>query len=55
MVQLIRGEKETAVRLEILDAGDKPGAPPDTIMLMRDKIKLEDQSAKGRVINHTER
>ena len=54
VVQLIRGEKETVVRLEILEAGSNPGAIPDTIALIRDKIKLEDQSAKGRVIEITQ-
>jgi carboxyl-terminal processing protease len=50
VVQLIRGEKETIVRLQILKAGSMPGAPSDTISLMRDKVKLEDRSATGRVI-----
>ena len=54
VVQLIRGEKETIVRLEILQAGSLPGAPPDTIALIRDKIKLEDRSAEGRVIQITQ-
>jgi len=50
VVQLIRGEKDTIVRLEIIKSGSDPGAPPDTISLMRDKVKLEDQSAKGKII-----
>jgi carboxyl-terminal processing protease len=50
VVQLIRGEKETIVRLQIIEAGSMPGAPPDTITLMRDKVKLEDRSAEGKVI-----
>ncbi len=53
VVQLIRGEKETTVRLQILPAGSSPGAPTDTIALIRDKIKLEDQSAEGRIIKIT--
>jgi carboxyl-terminal processing protease len=54
VVQLIRGEKETIVRLQIIEAGSMPGAPPDTITLMRDKIKLEDRSAVGKVIKITQ-
>jgi carboxyl-terminal processing protease len=54
VVQLIRGEKETIVRLQILEAGSMPGAPPDTITLMRDKVKLEDRSAEGNVIKITQ-
>jgi carboxyl-terminal processing protease len=50
VVQLIRGEKETVVRLQIRDSGSMPGAPADTITLTRDKVKLEDRSAEGRVI-----
>jgi len=53
VVQLIRGEKETTVRLQILAAGNDPGAPTDTIALVRDKIKLEDGSAEGRIIKIT--
>jgi carboxyl-terminal processing protease len=53
VVQLIRGEKQTTVRLEILRAGDLPGAPTDTIDLVRDKIKLEDSVAEGRIIKIT--
>jgi len=50
VVQLIRGEKKTIVRLQVLDAGSIPGAVPDTIILMRDKVTLEDRSAEGRII-----
>jgi carboxyl-terminal processing protease len=50
VVQLIRGEKETIVRLQIKEAGSIPGAPPLTIKLVRDKVKLEDRSAEGKVI-----
>jgi carboxyl-terminal processing protease len=46
VVQLIRGKKGTVVRLQIIRQSAKPGTPPDTIALVRDKIKLEDQSAK---------
>ncbi len=53
VVQLIRGEKETIVRLQILPAGSSPGAATDTIALIRDKIKLEDHSAEGRILKIT--
>lgn len=47
VVQLIRGKKGTTVRLELLRAGEPLGAPTVTIAIVRDKIKLEDQSAKS--------
>lgn len=49
VVQLIRGEKGSVVRLRILKADDGPAATPETITLVRDKIKLEDQSAKKEI------
>ncbi|TFH02033.1 MAG: tail-specific protease [Calditrichales bacterium] len=54
VVQLIRGEKATKVRLQIQPAGSTPGAQPDTVALIRDKIKLEDHSAEGRIIEVTQ-
>jgi len=50
VVQLIRGEKGSVVRLQIQPAGSAPGAANDTVTLIRDKIKLEDHSAEGRII-----
>jgi carboxyl-terminal processing protease len=50
VVQLIRGKKGTVVRLQLLRAGEHLGSPTETISLVRDKIKLEDQSAKGDTI-----
>ncbi len=47
VVQLIRGKKNTVVRLEILPASEGVDAKADTIALVRDKIKLEDKSAKS--------
>lgn len=47
VVQLIRGKKSTLVRLQVLRAEAAESALPDTIALVRDKIKLEDQSARG--------
>lgn len=50
VVQLIRGEKGTTVRLQLLRANDTPDMPTDEIILVRDKIKLEEQSAKSEII-----
>ncbi len=50
VVQLIRGEKGTTVRLQILRANDTPDMPTDEIRLIRDKIKIEDASAKSEII-----
>jgi len=53
VVQLIRGPKETTVRLQILKAKDGATAKPEEIVLVRDKVKLEDQAAKKEVIEVT--
>jgi len=45
VVQLIRGKKGTTVILQILSADAMAGALPDTILIVRDKIKLKDQTA----------
>ena len=50
VVQLIRGKKGTVVRLAILKAEEGTDALPDTISLVRDKVKLEGQAAKKEVI-----
>ncbi|MDX1519556.1 MAG: PDZ domain-containing protein, partial [Gammaproteobacteria bacterium] len=50
VVDLIRGPKGTVLRLEILAAGVGPEGPTRIITLTRDKIKLEEQSAKSEVI-----
>lgn len=50
VVDLIRGPKGTILRLEVLAAGVGPEGPSKTIMLTRDKIKLEEQSAKSEII-----
>lgn len=49
-VKLIRGAKGTLVRLQILKAGSDLNAKPIEISLIRDKVKLEDQAAKGSVL-----
>ena len=45
VVQLIRGDKGTTVKLQVLRAGTLADALPDTISIIRDKIKLKDQTA----------
>ena len=49
-VKLIRGAKGTLVRLQILKAGSDLNAKPIEISLIREKVKLEDQAAKGSVL-----
>jgi len=50
VVQLIRGPKETVVRLQILPAEGGLSADPVEISLVRDKVKLEEQAAKSEII-----
>lgn len=50
VVAKIRGPKGTVVRLQILKASKGINALPDTLRLVRDKIKLEDQAAKAEMI-----
>ncbi len=50
VVQKIRGPKGSVVRLQILKSTQDFGSPPDTIRLIRDKIKLEESSAKAEII-----
>ncbi|MBZ0198666.1 MAG: carboxy terminal-processing peptidase [Ignavibacteriaceae bacterium] len=51
VVSLIRGAKGTLVRLQILPAADGVNATPNEIKIVRDRIKLEEQSAKKEIIN----
>lgn len=53
-VKLIRGPKGTTVRLQIIPAKSDINAKIKEISLVRDKVKLEDQSAKKEVIEITE-
>lgn len=50
VVAKIRGPKGSVVRLQILRAEEGINALPDTLRLVRDKIKLEDQAAKSEMI-----
>lgn len=46
VVRMIRGDKGTKVRLQVIPGDSAPGSPPETIELVRDVIQLEDQAAK---------
>ncbi len=50
VVQMIRGKKGTKVRLDVLRAEDAPGMPSEEVVLIRDKVKLEEQAAKKEII-----
>lgn len=50
VVKLIRGPKESVVRLQILPAEKGLNSVAEEISLVRDKVKLEDQSAKSEII-----
>jgi carboxyl-terminal processing protease len=52
VVRLIKGPKGTKVRLMLLPAESGLNGPPVTITLVRDKIKLEDQTARKQVIEY---
>lgn len=52
VVKLIKGPKGTKVRLGILPAKTGVGGPIKEFVLVRDKIKLEDQQAKKQMINY---
>src|SRR5690606_22168355 len=49
VVQLIRGNVGTTVRLQVLPAGAAPGSPEKTIELVRNKVTLEAQAAQKKV------
>ncbi len=50
VVDLIRGPKNTRVSLQILPADSGLDGPVKTITILRDKVKLEDQAAKARLL-----
>ena len=51
VVQLIRGPKGSIVRLQIISANEGVNARPKEITLVRDKITLEEQSAKSKILD----
>lgn len=50
VVELIRGKKDSLVKLEIIPAKAEAGSNTRKIEITRDKIKLEEQAAKSKVI-----
>jgi carboxyl-terminal processing protease len=50
VVELIRGPKNTTVRLEVIPAKSKSADERKTITIVRNKVKLEEQSAHKKVI-----
>jgi carboxyl-terminal processing protease len=54
VVELIRGKRNTIVRLEVLGADQSPSDTTRVIQITRDKVKLEEQAAKKRVVEFAE-
>lgn len=54
VVPLIRGPKGSTVRLEVIPASSKSEAERKTIIIERNEITLEEQSAKKRVLSFTQ-
>ncbi len=52
VVQQIRGDKGSIVRLNIVPKKSGVGAPPKEIVIVRDEIKLEDQAASSEIIEN---
>jgi len=50
VVQLIRGERETVVRLEVLPAESALSGPPTVIDIVRNEVRLEEQAAQRDLI-----
>jgi carboxyl-terminal processing protease len=50
-VKLIRGPKGTVVRLWVLPKDAPAGSTPKEVRMVREKIKLEDQSAKKEIVS----
>ena len=50
VVELIRGPKDTTVRLEVIPAKSKSADERKIITIVRNKVKLEEQSAQKKVI-----
>ncbi|MEX0942388.1 MAG: carboxy terminal-processing peptidase [Pseudomonadales bacterium] len=50
VVQLIRGEKDTVVKLDVVPAATKDAAESRVVAITRNTVKLEEQSAKSEII-----
>lgn len=53
VVDMIRGPKDSVVRLQILPAGAAPGSPTRELALTRSEIQLEEQAAQSKVVEVT--
>ena len=51
VVDLIRGPKQSVVRLQIIPANAIPGSPKNIIELTRGAVKLEEQAAKSEIVS----
>jgi carboxyl-terminal processing protease len=51
VVQLIRGPKGSIVKLQIIPAGQSANSRTKEVTLVRDKITLEEQSAKSKILD----
>lgn len=54
VVKLIKGPKGTVVRLQIIPATTGIKGPPTILSLVREKINLEDQAAKKKIISYNQ-
>ena len=50
VVQLIRGPKDSTVRLQVIPAKSKSSDERKTVTIVRNKVKLEEQSAQKKVL-----
>ncbi|MDZ4731903.1 MAG: carboxy terminal-processing peptidase [Xanthomonadales bacterium] len=50
VVELIRGPKDTIVRLDVLPEDASVTAPPTSIEIVRNEVKLEEQAANSNII-----
>lgn len=50
VVEMIRGPKATVVRLKVIPASSPDPSSRKVIRIVRDEVKLEEQAAKGRII-----
>jgi carboxyl-terminal processing protease len=50
VVQLIRGKKDTIVRLDVIPAGSTESSESKVVEIVRNTVKLEEQSAKSEII-----
>ena len=51
VVDLIRGPKDSVVRLEVLHEDVSVSSPPTMIEIVRNEVKLEEQAAKSEIID----